>query len=121
MNIVYALLVIVGLLAMYSILNAGQPNSLLRSVFPDPAMDVYVAVVASLVVFVLGFVVFFSRDSQGFHNLIAMNSERIRQLRSEGQTDEDIAVSILAAMGSSNGYRHNLAKKKLLVYLSHHR
>ena len=59
MNIVYALLVIVGLLAMYSILNAGQPNSLLRSVFPDPAMDVYVAVVASLVVFVLGFVVFF--------------------------------------------------------------
>ena len=118
MNIVYALMIAVGLLAMYTLLNAGSTNSLLRSVFPDPSWDIYVAVISSLVVFVLGFVVFFTRDSQGFRNLIALNGDRVRQLRNEGRTDEEIAVSILAAMGSISGYKHNLAKKKLVIYLA---
>jgi len=117
-NIVYALLIAVGLLAMYALLNAGSSNSLLRSIFPDPSMDVYVAVISSFIVFVLGFVVFFNRDSQGFKNLIEMNGERIKQLRSEGQTDEKIADSILVAMGSHSGYKHNMAKKKLVIYLA---
>jgi hypothetical protein len=115
---VYTLLIAVGLLAMYALLNAGNSNSLLRSVFPDPSTDVYVAVVSSFIVFVLGFVVFFNRDSQGFQNLIEMNGERIKHLRSEGQADEAIADSILAAMGSRSGYKHNLAKKKLVIYLA---
>ena len=114
----YALLIAVGLLAMYALLNAGSSNSLLRSIFPDPSTDVYVAVISSFIVFVLGFVVFFNRDSQGFQNLIEMNGERIKQLRSEGQTDEKIADSILAAIGSRSGYKHNMAKKKLVIYLA---
>lgn len=118
MNIVYTLMIVVGLLAMYTLLNAGSSSSLLRSVFPDPSWDIYVAVISSLVVFVLGFVVFFTRDSQGFQNLIAVNGDRVRQLRNEGRTDEEIAVSILAAMGSVSGYKHNLAKKKLVIYLA---
>ena len=118
MKVIYTLLILVGLVAMYSILNAGNTNSLLRPVFPNPAYDVYVAMGSSLVAFVLGFVVFFNRDSEGFRNLIEMNAERIRQLRNEGRPDEEIADSILAAMGSSAGYKHNLARKKLLVYLS---
>ena len=116
--IVYTLLIGVGLLAMYALLNAGNTNSLLRSVFPDPSMDVYVAVVSSLVVFVLGFVVFFDRDSQGFRNLVELNGDRVKQLRNEGRTDEEIADSILAAMGSTSGYKHNMAKKKLVIYLA---
>jgi len=118
MTIVYTLLIGVGLLAMYALLNVGNSNSLLRFVFPDPSMDVYVAVVSSFIVFVLGFVVFFNRDNQGFQNLIEMNSERIRALRNNGQTDEEIADSMLAAMGSSSGYKHNMAKKKLAIYLA---
>ena len=117
-TIVYTLLISVGLLAMYALLNAGNTNSMLRSVFPDPSMDVYVAVISSLVVFVLGFVVFFDRDSQGFRNLVELNGDRVKQLRNEGRTDEEIADSILAAMGSTSGYKHNLAKKKLVVYLA---
>jgi hypothetical protein len=117
-NIVYALLIAVGLLAMYVLLNAGNSNSLLRTVFPDPSMDVYVAVVSSFIVFVLGFVVFFNRDSQSFRNLIELNGERVKQLRNEGRTDEEIADSILAAMGSISGYKHNIAKKKLAIYLA---
>ena len=103
---------------MYALLNAGNTNSLLISVFPDPSMDVYVAVVSSLVVFVLGFVVFFDRDSQGFRNLVELNGDRVRQLRNEGRKDEEIADSILAAMGSTSGYKHNMAKKKLMIYLA---
>lgn len=118
MKIIYTLLIAVGLVAMYALLNAGRPDSLLRAVFPDPAHDLYVAMGASLIVFILGFVVFFNRDSEGFRNLIAMNADRIRQLRREGRTDEAIADSILAAMGSSAGYKHNMAKKKLVVYLA---
>ena len=103
---------------MYALLNAGNTNSLLRSVFPDPSMDVYVAVVSSLVVFVLGFVVFFDRDSQGFRNLVELNGDRVKQLRNEGRKDDEIADSILAAMGSTSGYKHNMAKKKLMIYLA---
>ncbi len=115
---VYVLLITIGLVAMYSILNAGNPNSLLRPIIPDPAKDVYVAIGASLIVFVLGFVVFFNQDSQGFRNLIEMNAERVREFRRQGKSDEEIAESILSAMGSGSGYRHNLARKKLIVYLS---
>ncbi len=118
MKIIYTLLIAIGLVAMYSILNAGNVNSLLRPIFPDPAYDLYVAMASSLIVFVLGFVVFFNRDSQGFQNLIEMNSDRIRQLRDEGRSDNEIADSILGAMGSSSGYKHNLAHKKLVVYLA---
>ena len=117
-NIVYILLIAVGFVAMYSILNAGNPNSLLRPIFPDPAKDIYVAMGSSLFVFVLGFVVFFNRDSEGFRNLIEMNAERVREFRQQGKSNEEIADSILAAMGSHKGYKHNMAKKKLILHLS---
>ena len=118
MRIIYTLLIAVGLVAMYALLNAGRSDSLLRAVFPDPSTDLYVAMGSSLIVFILGFVVFFNRDSEGFRNLIEMNAERIRRLRQEGRPDQDIADSILAAMGSYRGYKHNMARKKLVVYLS---
>lgn len=117
-NIIIALMLLVGLVAMYTILNAGNPNSLLRGILPDPALDVYVAMAASLIVFVLGFFIFFDRDRKGFRELVKMNADQIRQLRDQGQPDEVIADSILAAMGSSAGYRHNLARKKLIIALS---
>ncbi len=108
----------VGLVAMYTLLNAGNPDSLLRPVFPNPTADIYVAGISSFVVFVLGFVIFYNRDSQGFRHLIELNGDRIRQLRKEGQPDEAIANEILAAMGSTHGYKHNLAHKKLVIYLA---
>ena len=111
-------MIAIGLVAMYTILNAGDPDSLLRSIFPDPHNDVYVAVISSLVVFILGFIVFYSRDREGFRQLIQMNQDRIREHRKQGYSDEQIAESILNAMGSSSGYRHNMARKKLMAYLS---
>jgi hypothetical protein len=112
------MMVAVGLVAMYSILNAGNPDSLLRPFLPDPGHDVYVAVVSSVLVFILGFFVFFSRDQAGFRQLVEVNGDKIRSLRRQGKSDAEIADSILAVMGSTSGYRHNLARKKLIIALS---
>ena len=111
-------MIIIGLIACYSLLNTGNPESLLRQFFPDPGTDFYVAVISSVIVFILGFFVFFFRDQEGFRGLIQVNQEKIRDMRKAGNTDEEIAVSILAAMGSLSGYKHNMARKKLIVYLS---
>ena len=116
--IIYGFMVVVGLVAMYTILNAGNPDSLLRPFFPDPGHDVYVAVISSVIVFILGFFVFYSRDQEGFRQLIEINGDTIRSLRKQGKGDEEIADAILAAMGSTSGYRHNLARKKLILHLS---
>jgi hypothetical protein len=119
--IIYALMVIIGLVAMYSLLNAGNPDSLLRPIFPDPKYDLYVAMITSVLVFILGFFVFFSRDQESFRQLVQLNAEKIRELRDAGKKNEEIADSILAAMGSHGGYKHNMARKKLLIYLSEFR
>jgi len=118
MYIIYGLMIAIGLVAMYTLLNAGNPDSLLRPYLPDPRHDVYVAMVSSLLVFILGFFVFFSRDREGFRQLVDLNADQIRKLRESGTSDEEIAASILAAMGSFSGYRHNLALKKLVIALS---
>ena len=118
MYIIYGLMLLIGLVAMYSLLNTGNPDSLLRPFIPDPADDVYVAVISSVLVFILGFFVFFSRDQEGFQHLIQLNADRIRSMRNRKKTDAQIADSILTAMGSSSGYRHKMARKKLIAYLS---
>ncbi len=111
-------MVAIGLIAMYSLLNAGSPDSLLRMLWPNPAADIYVAMVTSVLVFILGFFVFYSRDREGFRELLELNADHIRALRKKGKKNEEIANSILAAMGSSSGYRHNMARKKLIAHLS---
>ena len=121
LTVIYVMMIIIGLVAMYSLLNAGNPDSLLRPFFPDPKYDLYVAMISSVLVFILGFFVFFTRDQESFRQLVALNAEKIRQLRTEGKKDEEIADSILAAMGSYSGYKHNMARKKLLLYLAEFR
>lgn len=103
---------------MYTILNAGNPESMLRPFFPDPSSDVYVALFSSFVVFVLGFIVFYNKDREGFRYLIEMNSSKIEALKKSGMKDQEIADEILHAMGSTHGFRHKMAKKKLAFYLS---
>ena len=71
-----------------------------------------------MLVFILGFFVFFDRDRANLKQLIELNSENVRNLRQAGKSDAEIAESILAAMGSRSGYRHNLARKKLIIALS---
>ena len=116
--IIYALILTIGLVAMYALLNTGSPDSLLRLIIPDPRYDVYVAAASSFSVFVLGFFIFFSRDQEGFQHLLKLNAEKIWEMRAQGKSDDQIADSMLSAMGSARGYRHNMARKKLIVYLN---
>jgi hypothetical protein len=111
-------MIIIGLVAMYSLLNIGNPDSLLRVFIADPAYDFYIAMGSSVLVFVLGFFVFYSRDREGFRQLVQLNADQIHEARKNGKNNEEIADSILAAMGSTSGYRHNLARKKLIIALS---
>jgi hypothetical protein len=117
----YVAIVVVGLVAMYTILNAGSPDSLLRVWVADPADDVMIAMASSFIVFILGFFVFYLRDRAGFRQMVELNAEKIHSLRRNGVSDEAIAEEILSAMGSRSGYRHNLARKKLLVTLGEFR
>ncbi|MBT8366035.1 MAG: hypothetical protein KJP23_15160 [Deltaproteobacteria bacterium] len=117
MYIIYGLMILIGLVAMYALLNTGSPDSLLRPFISDPQDDLYVAIISSVLVFILGFLVFYARDREGFRQLVKLNAARIRNSRQIGKSDEQIADSILAAMGSNSGYRHNLARKKLLIAL----
>ena len=118
MYTIYGLMILIGLVAMYALLNTGRPDSLLRPFISDPQDDLYVAIISSVLVFILGFLVFYARDREGFRQLVKLNADRIRNSRQKGKSDGQIADSILAAMGSSSGYRHNLARKKLLIALS---
>jgi hypothetical protein len=111
-------MILAGLIAMYSLLNTGNPDSLLRPFISDPQDDFYVAVISSVLVFILGFFVFYSRDREGFRQLVQLNADQIRNFRHKGKSDEEIADAILAAMGSRSGYRHNLARKKLIIAIS---
>ena len=115
---IYVLMILIGLVAMYSLLNTGNPDSLLRPFISEPQNDFYVAIISSVLVFILGFFVFYSRDREGFRQLVQLNADQIRNFRQKGKSDQEIADSILAAMGSSSGYRHNLARKKLIIALS---
>jgi predicted membrane channel-forming protein YqfA (hemolysin III family) len=116
--LIYILMVLVGLVAMYTLLNAGNPESLLRPYLPNPVHDVYLAVASSVFVFILGFFVFFFRDVEGFRQLLEMNRKKIIAMLEKGSSREEIADSILDSMGSRKGYRHNLARKKLLIQLA---
>ena len=116
--VIYVIIGLFGLIAAYTILTAGSPDSLNRKIFSDPRADVYVAIAASFAVFVLGFLYFFFQDREGFRQLIELNADKIRSLREQGVSDPEIAGEILRAMGSISGYRHNMARKKLILYLS---
>lgn len=116
--IFYILMSIAGVVAAYSLLTATSPQSLLRHLSPDPGNDVYIALGSSLLVFIIGFCLFFLKDADQFLEIVRLNQTRIDQLRKEGDTDAAIADSILGAMGIAPGRQRRLAQKKLIAYMS---
>jgi len=72
----------------------------------------------SLVVFFLGFLVFYFRQEEGFSQLLWLNRDRIRSLRKQGYSDDQIAEDLLSALGMKRGYRFKMTKKRLVLELS---
>jgi len=116
--LIYILIVVFGMVGLYAIFNVGNPHSLLRLFIKTDVYDIYIVMGVSLIVFFLGFLVFYFRQQEGYTNLLWTNKDRIRSLRGKGYTDEQIAEDLLLALGMKKGYRYNLAKKRLVLELS---
>ena len=116
--IVYILLVLTGIVTFYAIFNIGNPNSLFRLVIKSDRYDLYIIMGVSLIVFFLGFLVFYFRQQEGFTQLLWLNRDRIQTLRNQGFSDEQIAEDLLSALGMKRGYRYNMTKKRLMLELS---
>jgi len=118
LSIVYILLVLTGIITFYAIFNIGNPNSLFRLVIKSDRYDLYIIMGGSLIVFFLGFLVFYFRQQEGFTQLLWLNRDRIQTLRNQGFSDEQIAEDLLSALGMKRGYRYNMTKKRLMLELS---
>lgn len=112
------LMIVAGVIAAYTLLTAGSPDSYNRLFFKNPAYDLYIAVATSLFVFIGGFFVFQARNDQAFKMFVEQNAAKIRELRKKGWADDDIAVEMLKAVGSTKGVSHSFARKRLVYYLS---
>ena len=59
-----------------------------------------------------------TREGSSLTHLLEINNGYIRELRSKGRTDMEIADSFLKKLGSKEGLLHRLAKRRVLRYLS---
>ena len=114
----YFVMTAIGLLIIYVVLHAGSPDSLVRSVLPDPAMDRPLALIGGVVIFLLFIFIHLIRDRETFQYLAESYANEAKTLRLDGRTDEQIADYILASVGSRPGRRHDLARRKIIKHLS---
>jgi ABC-type dipeptide/oligopeptide/nickel transport system permease component len=116
-TVLWVLLAVFMVLTFYAIFNAGNPNSLFRLIVEDPGYDVLITLILGACIFVLAIALTAGRKSTIQH-LLEINKDYIRQLRSKGRSDVEIADSFLSEMGSKGGLLHGLAKRRVLRYLS---
>ena len=117
-NLLIALMVIVGIPAFYMIFNSGNPKSLMRFIVKDPSWDLAITVGLCAVIAVLGLILSSERREKVFENMLTTNADYIRQLRKKGKSDEFIAEDFLKTLGSSKGFIHSMAKRKVLRFLA---
>ncbi len=113
----YGVLLALALATAYVWFTIGDAGSLTRHLFKDPAADVPLLYGLSISMFLMGFFVFFLRDQSRYRALVEANAEKIRELRARNMEDDAIADAMLKALGSERGYRHRLARKKILALL----
>lgn len=114
----YGVLIVVMLVTFYTILNAGNPHSLLRYLIADPSYDVSIALGLGAVVGVIAITLFTVRRESPLRSMLESNAEYIHKLRRKGRSDEEIALSFLKEIGSTKGPLHLLAKRRVLKHLS---
>ena len=115
-RILYIILVILAILAFYSIFNAGNPRSLFRFLVKDPSWDITITVVLSAGVAAVALILS-SGSGNKLTNMLEMNADYIRQLRQKGKSDDFIAEDFLKTLGSKNGILHGMAKRRVLRFL----
>ena len=118
-KVIYAILIGFLCIALfYLIFTEGNPNSIFRYVIKNPSYDYLIALVLGLI---LSFIILSYRwltERINFERIIQENIEFMRKLRKQKKSDDEIADSLLAAINIRKGIRYNMAKKKILYYLS---
>jgi len=118
-KVIYAILIGFLCIALfYLIFTEGNPNSIFRYLIKNPSYDYLIALVLGLI---LSFIILSYRwltERVNFERIIQENIEFMRKLRKQKKSDGEIADSLLAALNIRKGIRYNIAKKKILYYLS---
>jgi branched-subunit amino acid transport protein AzlD len=114
-------IILIGFLCIalfYLIFTEGNPNSIFRYIVKNPSYDYLIALVLGLI---LSFIILSYRwltERINFEKIIHDNIELVRKLRKQKKNDEEIADSLLVTLQIRKGIRYNIAKKKILYYLS---
>lgn len=118
-KVIYAILIgFLCIVLFYLIFTEGNPNSIFRYVIKNPSYDYLIALVLGLI---LSFIILSYRwltERVNFERIIQENIEFMRKLRKQKKSDGEIADSLLAILQIRKGIRYNIAKKKILYYLS---
>jgi branched-subunit amino acid transport protein AzlD len=118
-KVIYAILIGFLCIALfYLIFTEGNPNSIFRYLIKNPSYDYLIALVLGII---LSFIILSYRwltERVNFERIIQENIEFMRKLRKQKKNDDEIADSLLAALNIRKGIRYNMAKKKILYYLS---
>ncbi|MBI9106941.1 MAG: hypothetical protein JEZ04_09375 [Spirochaetales bacterium] len=116
--IFYITLFVLMILDIYSIFNAGNPNSIIRNIVPDPGWDFFITAVISLLIVLTVIIMnsFNKRIDDPVYLTLIDNKSYIDKLRSKGKSDEDIAASFTNKL-KENSFVKKIAYRKALKYL----
>lgn len=114
----YIILFLLMILDIYSIFNAGNPNSIIRGIIPDPGWDFLITAVISLLIVLIVVIMnsFNKKIDDPVYLTLVDNKNYIDKLREKGKTDEEIAVSFTGKL-KENNFVKKIAYRKALKYL----
>lgn len=116
--VLYILLIPLTAFVFYGIFNAGSPHSVFRIFIPDPAYDLTVTLGLGVAIAVIAITLFAGRTESPLKNILQLNVEHVRNLRSQGMSEAEIAESFLRELGSKKGMMHWIVKRRIVRHLS---
>ncbi|HUX19902.1 MAG TPA: hypothetical protein VMW69_01595 [Spirochaetia bacterium] len=116
--VLYIVLIPFTALVFYGIFNAGSPHSLFRIFVADPAYDLTITLVFGVLVAVIAISLFAGRTESPLKNILEMNIDHVRNLKSQGMSESEIAESFLQEIGSKKGMMHWIVKRRIVRHLS---
>ncbi len=114
----WTFIVVYVVITIYLLYNVGNPHSLLRYFIKDTSYDLYITFAFAFSMSLISFFTSLVKENRDYRELIENNIDYIRELRRKKWTDEQIAESILQALGSREGFHHRYARRKLVLFLS---
>lgn len=105
--------------AFYSIFNVGNPNSIFRFFIKDSAYDISFTLAICGFMAILAIVLYTLRlkKQNPLIDLLRLNIEYIKVLKSNGKTNEEIADSFLHELSKGKGLLYKIAKRRVINFL----